>query len=275
MRVRSIVLMGLVVAVVVISGFGGCGLFTVKGQGHVKATYGDKVLVDKSVEFESLEEMPAAMRELGGALGETTRLLAEKLVEAPPPGEVKLGDIDPGLAQFENDPSVNYLLAAKNEGRQVDFSYVRIGVPSYDEFFRQTAELHALMYQTKQTIYNLRATSAARMGLEALPGGDLRQLVDAALGSAQSPAVAEADVKLRRLAYLATTIARAGREMVTRVQALIASGRQLVTAAPSSITHPKTVLHLDLILTGLKQSLEMVGQSGQMLVQMIPLLEGF
>ena len=88
----------LVVAVVLATGLAGCNLFKVKGQGHVKATYGDKVLVDKSVKFDSLEEMPGAMREFGGALGETTKLLAEKLAEAPPPGEVKLSDIDPALA---------------------------------------------------------------------------------------------------------------------------------------------------------------------------------
>lgn len=253
----------------------GCSLFTVHGQGHVKATYGDKVLVDRQVEFDSLEEMPGAMRELGGALGETTRLLAEKLVEAPPPGQVKLADLDPGLASFENDESINFLLAAKNAGEPLDFSYVQIGVPSYDQFFKQSAELYALMYQTKQTIYNLRAFAAVRARKTELPTDELRRAVDSALVAPFSPQLAGADLKLRNLASITATIAGAARNTVTRVQQLVASGQQLVTAAPSSITNPKTVLHLDLILKGLKQSLEMVGRSGQMLVEMVPQLAGF
>jgi hypothetical protein len=253
----------------------GCSLFKVQGTGFVKASYNGETLVDKQVKFDSLEELPGAMRELGGAMAQTTELLVEKLVEAPPPGEVRLADIDQSLAQFENDPSVNFLNAGKSLEQPVSFRYVRIGVPSYDQFFQKSAELYALMYQTKQTIFNLRTLAAARAGQTQLPGGPVKTAVDAALSTQLSPAGAQVDYKLRNLATIATTIARAARSTVTTVQELIASGQQLITAAPSSIMNPKTVIHLDLIVKGLGQSLQMVGESGRMLFEMIPELAGF
>ena len=48
-------------------------------------------------------------------------------------------------------------------------------------------------------------------------------------------------------------------------QDLIATGQQLVTAAPSSIVNPKTVIHLDLIVKGLGQSVVVIGDSGKLL----------
>jgi hypothetical protein len=253
----------------------GCSLFKVQGTGFVKASYNGETLVDKQVQFDSLEEMPGAMRELGGAMAQTTDLLIEKLVEAPPPGEVRLADIDPTLAPYESDPSVNFLLAARSLAQPVSFKYVRIGVPSYDQFFQCAAELYALMYQTKQTIYNLRTLAARRVGQTQLPTGPVKGAVDAALSTVLSPEAMQVDAQLRGLAGVAMTIARAARSTVTTVQELVASGQQLITAAPSSIMNPKTVLHLDLIVKGLGQSLQMVGESGRMLFEMIPELAGF
>jgi len=253
----------------------GCSLFKVQGSGYVKATYGDETLVDKKVEFDSLEELPGAMKELGGAMAQTTELLVEKLVEAPPPGEVKLADIDPSLAQLENDPTVNFLLAAKSLEPPIEFKYVQIGVPSYDEFFRKSAELYAVMYQTKQTIHNLRILAATRAGQTQLPTGPVKNAVDAALTAAMTPEGLQVDAKLRGLANVAMTVARSARSTVTAVQELIAAGQQLIAAAPSSITNPKTVLHLDLIVQGLGQSLQMVGESGKILFEIVPDLAGF
>ena len=268
--------LALVVAILAILALAlGCGLFKVKGTGFVKATYNGQTVVDKQVKFDSLEELPGAMKELGGAMAQTTELLIEKLVEVPPPGEVRLADLDPSLAQFENDPQVNFLLAAKSLEQPLGFKYVRIGVPSYDQFFQKSAELYALMYQTKQTIYSLKTLAAKRAGQTQLPTGQLKSAVDAALAAQVSPEAAQIDMKLRVLAYAATTMARAARNTVATVQELIAAGQQLVTAAPSSIMNPKTVIHLDLIVQGLGQSLQMVGESGKLLVEMIPELAGF
>jgi hypothetical protein len=253
----------------------GCSLFKVQGSGFVKASYNGQTLVDKQVEFDSLEEMPAAMKELGGAMAETTRLLAEKLTEAPPPGEVKLADIDPALAAYESDPSANFLLAARSLEKPIEFTYVRIGVPSYDQFFQESAELYALMYQTKQTVFNLRTLAAKRVGASQLPTGPVKGAVDQALSSMLPPAAVQVDAQLRGLAGVAMTVANAARNTAASVQQLYAAGQQLVAAAPSSITNPKTVLHLDLIVQGLGQSLQMIAESGKTLFELIPQLAGF
>jgi hypothetical protein len=232
----------------------GCSLFKVQGTGFVKTTVNGQTVVDKQVQFD---------------------LLIEKLVEAPPPGEVRLADIDPSLAAYENDPSVNFLLAARSLGQPPSFRYVRIGVPSYDQFFQKSAELYGLMYQTKQTIFNLRTLAAKRVGQTQLPTGPVKAAVDAALTSQLSPQAVQIDAQLRGLAGVAMTVARAARNTVTTVQGLIAAGQQLIAAAPSSILNPKTVIHLDLIVQGLGQSLQMVGESGKLLVELIPELAGF
>jgi hypothetical protein len=253
----------------------GCSLFKVKGKGHVKATYNGETLVDKQVRFDSLEELPGAMKELGGAVAQTTDVLIEKLVEAPPPGEVRLADVDPALAQFENDPSVNFLLAARSLEQPIEFKYVRIGVPSYDQFFQKSAELYATMYQTKQTIFNLKALAAKRTGQTQLPTGDLRGIVGSALSAPPPPGALQVDAKLRGLAFAASAVARAARAVYSNATALVSAGQQLVAAAPSSITNPKTVLHLDLIVQGLTESVAMIAEAAELLATMIPELAGF
>jgi hypothetical protein len=262
-------------ALIILSLAPGCSLFKVQGTGFVKTTVNGQTVVDKQVQFDSLEEMPGAMRELGGAMAQTTDLLIEKLVEAPPPGEVKLSDLDPTLAPYENDPSVNFLLASRSLEQPPSFRYVRIGVPSYDQFFQKSAELYALMYQTKQTIFNLKTLAAKRVGQTQLPTGPVKTAVDAALTSQLSPQAVQVDAQLRGLAGVAMTVARTARNTIATAQELIASGQQLIAAAPSSIMNPKTVIHLDLIVQGLGQSLQMVGESGKLLFEMIPELAGF
>jgi hypothetical protein len=53
------------------------------------------------------------------------------------------------------------------------------------------------------------------------------------------------------------------------------SGQQLITAAPTSITNPKTALHLDLIIQGLKESVAMVTESGKLVPDLAGALTGF
>jgi hypothetical protein len=53
---------------------------------------------------------------------------------------------------------------------------------------------------------------------------------------------------------------------VDPTQELVAAGEQLITGAPASIINPKTALHVDLIVDGLKQSCELIAESGSLLV---------
>ena len=45
--------------------------------------------------------------------------------------------------------------------------------------------------------------------------------------------------------------------------------RQLVTAAPTSIANPKVVLHLDLVVKGLEDSVRVIGDSGRLLGELV------
>ena len=78
-----------------------------------------------------------------------------------------------------------------------------------------------------------------------------------------------------RAAEMVVVLASLGRAMVGKVQQLIASGQQLVTAAPASITNPKTAMHLDLIVKGLTDSVQLVLQTGELLAGTVQGLAGF
>ena len=83
--------------------------------------------------------------------------MAKELTDRPPPGTVKLKELGPGLAKFEDDRDANFLLLAKNEkGEKEDFQYVRLGIDSYDDFFETAQELHALTWQATQTTSHIR-----------------------------------------------------------------------------------------------------------------------
>jgi hypothetical protein len=165
---------------------------------------------------------------------------------------------------------------------------VQIGVPSYDEFFKAAAEFHAFVFQTKQSILKLRALAQAR--IQATTGGRveakmslgdvvalaLRQAPGAAgkaAGSAAGSFGAELGEgvpdDLVEMRDLALSIGRSAPEFVSKTKRLVETGRQLVTAAPSSIINPKVVLHLDLIVKGLEDSVKVVGSSGKILGELV------
>lgn len=73
---------------------------------------------------------------------------------------------------------------------------------------------------------------------------------------------------LLQMRELALSIGRSAPELIDKTQALVQTGRQLVTAAPSSILNPKTALHIDLIDKGLDDSVRVVGDSGKILGEM-------
>jgi hypothetical protein len=68
---------------------------------------------------------------------------------------------------------------------------------------------------------------------------------------------------------LALSIGRSAPEFVDKTKRLVETGRQLVTAAPTSIVNPKVVLHIDLIVKGLEDSVKVVGSSGKLLVELV------
>jgi hypothetical protein len=106
------------------------------------------------------------------------------------------------------------------------------------------------------------------LALQQAPGaaGDAAGAAAGSFGAELGEGVPDDLVEMRDLAL---SIGRSAPEFIDKTQRLVETGRQLVTAAPSSIVNPKVVLHIDLIVKGLEDSVRVVGSSGKMLGELI------
>ncbi len=244
------------------------GLFQFHGTITTTKTVNGKTET-KHQEFDDWQEMKVAMDASAKEFRATTKELLKKLVEAPPPGEVVLGDLSPSLANFEGNTDFDFLAAVKANGGTEDFHYVQIGVPSYDAFFKAAAEFHAFVYQTREAIKKLRvmahATLSGDVEVDISLGELVRMAVERAGGGEVTGEASGVEAHFSGMVDLGLQIARSAPEFVRKTKDLVVTGQQLVTAAPTSITNPKTVLHLDLIVKGLGQSVAVVGDSGKLL----------
>lgn len=248
-------------------------------------------------EYDDWDEMKEALAVSAKELRATTKELLATLVDVPPPGQVKLGDLSEELAGYEGKAAFDFVgrLAGRVEGDGMvedegGFSYVQIGVPSYDEFFKASAEFHAFVVQTRESVLKLRALAQARiqattngridakMSLGDVVALALRQTGDAggSVGGKAKGALSGAFESgegvpddLLEMRDLALSVGRSAPQFVQKTHRLIQTGRQLVTAAPSSITNPKTVLHIDLIVKGLEGSVRVIGDSGKLLGDLV------
>jgi hypothetical protein len=258
--------------------FSGCEMFHVQGQTHMQVTKNGETVSEKTVEFHSLEELPGALKETVGAFSETTAQLIKELTEAPPPGSVKLSALNPSMAKFEGRPDFDFLMQANQEAGMDRFQYVQIGVPSYDMFFKDCAELYALVFQTTQAVARMKALAGQLLQADLSAAADLRGAVDQAINAPTAPATSEnmqARTSLQFAGEMASMLSGSFQALAIKVQQLIVSGQQLITAAPTSITNPKTALHLDLIIQGLKESVAMVTESGKLVPDLAGALTGF
>ncbi len=263
---------------------GGCGNGKAAGffnfHGTITKTKTDENgrTVTETQEFDNWADMKEALAVSAKELRATTKDLISKLTEAPPPGQVKLSDLSASFADFEGDANLDFLASAESDPDHPAFSYVRIGVPSFDDFFQAAAEFHAFVYQTHEAIDKLRALARAR--IQATTGGrvkakiSLGDLVSLALeksghGELAGEAGEGVPDDLLQMRDLGLALGRSAPQFVQKTQRLIQTGRALVVAAPSSITNPKTVLHLDLIKKGLEDSVLVVGDSGKLLGDMV------
>lgn len=243
-------------------GLAGCSMFQFKGTVTTTKTVNGKTTTTTR-EFENWEEMKQAMDEAGKELRGTTKELITKLTEAPPPGEVKLGDLAPTLASYEGNANLDFVSSARAHGEH-EFSYVQIGVPTYDAFFKACAEFHAFVFQTRETVRHIRGIAKARLGGSYNAEMSLGATLDAAMATdGEAGEGVEGGITEGRA--LAMALAQTAPMFVQKTQALVSSGQQLIAGAPASITNPKTVLHLDLITKGLGQSVKVVGESGKLL----------
>lgn len=210
----------------------------------------------------TLDQLPGELAKAGAELGQVTTKLAKQLTDVPPPGKVKLRDLGPGLERYEADADTNFLLAAKTEsGEKEEFEYVRLGVDSYDDFFRTAQELHALTWQATQTTSHMRQFAGRAMKEKLSPGADLRAAVSKASG--MNP---QAKTKLTGLADMSVVLGTLVPQMAAKTASLVSAGQKLVTGAPTSLTNPKLVTHLGLVKKGLLASISVVRESGSAMV---------
>jgi hypothetical protein len=210
-------------------------------------------------------------------MSEATAEMISVLVDVPPPGEVKLADLAPEMAELEQNPRINLLKGAKkDDGTAHDFRYVRLGVPSYDAFFKTAAELHATLVLTQKTVARMRTLCGSVMqkgaDVDTLP---LAKLVFGATQIAKATGRAEIATELEELVTSAKLLAALTKNLAQKTQQLVVTGQQLVAGAPASITNPKVVLHLDLVVKGLESSVDMIGQSAGTLGELAGELAGF
>lgn len=204
-------------------------------------------------------------------VGATTAELAKALTEAPPQGQVKLGDLAPSLKEFEGDIRFDYLkVASMTPDAEYDFRYVQVGIPEYDGFFRASAELYATLYQLIETGRHMHLAVAAAEGREApedVDSGDKeirRTEVEAGKASVQT-----AGEEGAQLVALWGTMAELGVAASARATEVAQTGSALVASAPTQIVNPKLVAHLDLIVKGLSQSVDLVKDSGGLLGKIV------
>src|SRR6185369_9117707 len=94
-----------------------------------------------------------------------------------------------------------------------------------------------------------------------------------AMGSAN--AEGEMSVKLKTFAEQSQTLGILVSQIAQKITKLVQTGEGLVASAATSITNPKVVAHLDLVKTGIVDSVKVIKESGSLMVGFSKDLSGF
>lgn len=254
----------------------GCAAIPVHLHTETHIQNADGTVEHRSTDWEgTLDQLPAQLGKAGAELGDVTAKMAKQLTEVPPPGKVDLAELSPELAKFKGQRGADFLMAAKDEnGRPITFEYVRLGVPAYDDFFRTTQEIYALVYQATQVVSQMRQLSGKLLDTKVDAKAELSASVDRALrmkGQADASLVTSLETMRDLGRALASILPRIG----SKVGDLVAQGQALVAQAPTSLTNPKVVANLDLVKKGLLGSVAVVKESGGLVVSLGKDLAGF
>jgi hypothetical protein len=253
----------------------GCSSIPVQMHTTTHIQHADGTVEHKETHWQgTLDQLPAQLGKAGEELGAVTAKMAKELTDVPPPGQVKLGDLHPALKKHEGEKGTDFLVDAKNpDGTPIDFKYVRLGVPSYDEFFKTSQEIYALVYQTKQTVHRMREASAKVLDAKIDAQADVKAQVDKAI--AQGGADADIVAELKNLSEVSQQLSVLVSQIAQKISKLVSAGQSLVAGAASSITNPKVVAHLDLVKEGLTDSVKVIQESGSLVVSFSKELAGF
>jgi hypothetical protein len=242
----------------------GCGAIPIKMNTETHIQHADGRVEHKSTHWEgTLDQLPAQLGKAGQELGDVTAAMAKELTDVPPPGNVELKDLHPSFAKYQGREGCDFLMSAKDpDGTAADFRYVRLGVPSYDEFFKTAQEIHALVHQSTQTVGQLRQLAAKVQEKDLDPKANLKAEIDQALGRPDG----EHQGRLRLLAEMGGSLGVLLPQVASKLTKLATTGQALVTQAPTSLTNPKVIAHLDLVKKGLVSSIAVIKASGSVLV---------
>jgi hypothetical protein len=228
-------------------------------------------------EFEdAMGEVATDFSEVAKAVGQTTSELVKKLVDVPPPGQVQLGQLASSLKPYEGDVRYDYLKVARmNPNAEYDFKYVQIGMAEYDNFFRAAAEMYATAYQMMETGRHVHLAQYKMAGEDAPPDVERgerkirKSEISGVLSKLESGAGDEAAEGIDKLKTLWVSTAELGVQLAAKAGETASAGAALVASAPSQILNPKLILHLDLIVRGLKESVSMVTDTGKLLGDLV------
>jgi hypothetical protein len=221
----------------------------------------------------TLDQLPAQLSKAGKELGDVTAKMAKELTDVPPPGKVALGDLAAPLANYQGQHGADFLIDAKDDsGKPIPFSYVRLGVPSYDDFFKTAQEIYALLYQTTQVVGQMRQVAGKILDTKVDANTELKAAVDKALAGSTDSGLT---TPLQSFADMATTLATLLPQIASKLAKLVQTGEGLVAGAASSITNPKVVAHLDLVKEGLVDSVRVVKESGSLMATFAKDLAGY
>ncbi len=245
----------------------GCASIPVHLHTETHIQHADGTAEHTSSDWEgTLDQLPAQLGKAGAQLGEVTAKMAKELTDVPPPGEVNLDELSPELAKYKGQKGRDFLVSAKDaNGQPLKFQYVRLGIPAYDDFFRTSQELHALVYQATQVVGQMRQLAGKLLGAKIDAKANLAASVDKALGArgeADAGLVASLETMRDMGRALASILPRIG----GKIGDLVAQGEALVLQAPTSITNPKLVAHLDLVKNGIVSSASVVKESGSLVL---------
>lgn len=254
----------------------GCASIPVHLHTETHIQNADGTVEHKSSDWEgTLDQLPAQLGKAGAELSDATAKMAKALTDVPPPGKVSLEELSPELAAYKGKRGKDFLLSAKDDkGAPLEFQYVRLGVPAYDDFFKTAQEIYALVYQATQVASQMRQLSGKILDAKVDAKANLSASVDKALGmKGQADASLVGDLEAMRDIgrALATILPRIG----SKIGDLVAQGEALVTQAPTSLTNPKVVANLGLVKKGLLSSVAVVKESGGLVVSLGKDLSGF
>jgi hypothetical protein len=253
----------------------GCGAIPVKMNTSMTVRHSDGTVEHKETHWEgTLDQLPAQLSKAGDDLADVTGKMVKELTDVPPPGKVKLSDLGPSLQSFEGNPQCDFLVSAKDDdGKPIDFTYVQVGQPSYDQFFKDAQVVYATLYQADQTVHRLRELAARISGQKVDPGAELNSVVSQAMQNSD-PDSQSLVSELKQVQQLGVSLATLVSQFASRVTKLVSDGEQLVTGAAASLTNPKVVTHLGLVKKGLVDSVTVIKDSGEMLAKLAGQLGG-